>query len=71
MLRLFVFPESRAKFLQLLGQAGMLAELNVELGIGLGATEVDFWSYASGLAEAMGTNNISATGKQKEKEGES
>ena len=63
MLRLFVFPESRAQFLKLLGQAGMLPELNVELGIGFGSTEIDFWSYASGLVDTVGSKEVLKTGK--------
>ncbi|KAF9481428.1 hypothetical protein BDN70DRAFT_803620 [Pholiota conissans] len=51
MLHLFVFPDSRAQLLKMLGQAGMLPELNTGLGLGFGATEIDFWSYASGLDE--------------------
>lgn len=34
----------------MLGMAGLLPELNIGLGIGWGASEMDFWSYASGLA---------------------
>jgi hypothetical protein len=49
-----VFPESRVQFLKLLGQAGLLPELNFGLGIGFGSTEIDFWSYASGLGDALG-----------------
>ena len=53
-LHLYVFPESRAQFLKLLGQAGLLPELNIGLGIGFGSTEIDFWSYASGLSDVLG-----------------
>lgn len=48
LLRLFIFPDSRASFLKILGLAGLLPELNMGLGIGWGASEVQFWSYASG-----------------------
>ncbi len=68
MLRLFVFPESRAQFLKLLGQAGMLPELNVELGIGFGSTEIDFWSYASGLVDTVGSKEVLKTQKLDEAE---
>ncbi len=68
MLRLFVFPESRAQFLKLLGQAGMLPELNVELGIGFGSTEIDFWSYASGLVDTVGSKEVLKTRKLDEAE---
>jgi hypothetical protein len=50
-LRTFIYPDSRARFLELLGHAGLLPELNVGLGIGWSASEVDFWSYASELGE--------------------
>jgi hypothetical protein len=50
-LRTFIYPESRARFLELLGHADLLPELNVGLGIGWSASEVDFWSYASEIGE--------------------
>jgi len=37
----------------LLGRAGLLPELNLGLGIGFGSTEIDFWSYASGLGNVL------------------
>ncbi|KAF8168093.1 hypothetical protein B0H34DRAFT_45161 [Crassisporium funariophilum] len=58
LLHLFVFPESRVQFLTLLGQAGLLPELNVGLGIGFGSTEIDFWSYASGLGNVSGIDKM-------------
>ena len=57
-LHLFVFPESRAQFLKLLGQAGLLPEVNIGLGVGFGASEIDFWSYASGLDEVSGSRKL-------------
>jgi len=48
-LRSFIYPDSRAQFLELLGHSGILPEMNVGLGIGWSATDIDFWSYASGL----------------------
>lgn len=53
MLHLLVFPESRVQFIKLLGQAGILTELNASLS----ASEVDFWSYAIGLREVLGNSN--------------
>ncbi|KAF8909026.1 hypothetical protein CPB84DRAFT_1813266 [Gymnopilus junonius] len=50
MLHLFVFPESRVQFIKLLGQAGILSELNAGLS-------VDFWSYTVGLREILGPSN--------------
>lgn len=61
MLHLYVFPDSRAQFLKLLGQAGMLPELNTGLGLGFGATEVDFWSYASTWDEAGSEDLFAST----------
>jgi len=55
MLQLFMFPESRAQFLKLLGQAGLLPELNIGLSIGFGSSEIEFWSYASDLGDAPGS----------------
>jgi len=48
-LRSFIYPDSRAQFLELLGHSGILPEMNIGLGIGWSATDIDFWSYASGL----------------------
>jgi len=56
LLHLFVFPESRVQFLKILGQAGLLPELNVSLGMGFGSSEIDFWSYASGLGDVLRAN---------------
>jgi hypothetical protein len=44
-LRLFVFPESRAQFIKLLDRAGLLTHLSTKPNIGLSTSEVDFWSY--------------------------
>jgi len=60
MLHLYVFPESRVQFLKLLGQAGLLPELNADLGIGFGS-ELDFWSYSSGLGEVLGVDALAKT----------
>ncbi|CAA7265796.1 unnamed protein product [Cyclocybe aegerita] len=60
-LHLFVFPDSRAQFLKLLGHAGLLPEVNIGLGIGFGSTEVEFWSYASGLGELDGADKLLTT----------
>jgi len=49
LLRSFIYPDSRAQFLELLGHSGLLPEMNVALGIGWSSTEIDFWSYVSGL----------------------
>ncbi|KAF8898736.1 hypothetical protein BD779DRAFT_1485309 [Infundibulicybe gibba] len=57
-LHTFIFPDSRARFLQLLASAGILPELNVTLGIGWHASETDFWSYTSDL---VAKNNILPT----------
>ena len=44
-LDLFVYPESRAKFLSLLGRAGLLPELRSGLGASDSVQILDFWSY--------------------------
>ncbi|KAI0361611.1 hypothetical protein OH77DRAFT_1469432 [Trametes cingulata] len=46
---LFVYPDSRAKFLQLLGRAGLLPELQVGLGGSESVRALDFWSYTQDL----------------------
>jgi hypothetical protein len=61
MLHLYVFPESRVQFLKLLGQAGLLLELNMDLGIGFGSIELDFWSYSNGLGEVLGADALAKT----------
>jgi hypothetical protein len=48
LLHSFIYPDSRAHFLEILGRAKLLLELNVSLGIGWSASEVDFWSYERG-----------------------
>jgi len=45
LLHLFIFPESRVRFLRLLSQAGLWSELNN----GSESTEVGFWSYVNRL----------------------
>jgi hypothetical protein len=47
LLHSFIYPDSRAEFLELLGRAKLLPELNIRLGVGWSASEVDFWSYES------------------------
>ncbi|GLB36156.1 putative integral peroxisomal membrane peroxin [Lyophyllum shimeji] len=51
LLHSFIYPDSRAKFIAMLGVSGLLPELNVGLGIGFGASEMDFWSYTNGLMD--------------------
>ncbi|KAJ7092731.1 hypothetical protein C8R44DRAFT_816387 [Mycena epipterygia] len=41
----FIYPESRARFIQMLERVGVLAELNSDLAAGLSSSEVEFWSY--------------------------
>ncbi|KAJ6509540.1 hypothetical protein C8R47DRAFT_1099078 [Mycena vitilis] len=41
----FIYPESRARFMQMLEGAGILGELNAELGGHVSSSEVQFWSY--------------------------
>ncbi|KAJ7181664.1 hypothetical protein C8R43DRAFT_1055353 [Mycena crocata] len=41
----FIYPESRARFIQMLERVGVLAELNSDLGVGVSSSEVQFWSY--------------------------
>ncbi|KAJ7103528.1 hypothetical protein B0H15DRAFT_812608, partial [Mycena belliarum] len=44
-LQTFIYPESRARFLQMLERAGVAGELKAELGMGFSSSEVEFWSY--------------------------
>jgi len=46
LLHLFIFPESRVRFLRLLSQAGLWSELDNGQSE---STEVGFWSYVNGL----------------------
>ncbi|KAI0365255.1 hypothetical protein BV20DRAFT_973445 [Pilatotrama ljubarskyi] len=48
-LELFVYPESRAKFLHLLGGANLLLELQAGLGVSESVRALDFWSYTQDL----------------------
>ncbi|KAH7930975.1 hypothetical protein BV22DRAFT_1053566 [Leucogyrophana mollusca] len=52
-LRSFVFPDSRAKFLALVRHTGLLGDLEAGLHPGASTSEVDFWSYASGLDKVL------------------
>ncbi|KZT65136.1 hypothetical protein DAEQUDRAFT_769080 [Daedalea quercina L-15889] len=45
-LRTFVFPDSRAQFLEILDAANLLGELKAGMGIADHAQVLDFWSYA-------------------------
>ena len=42
---MFVYPESRAKFLQLIGHVGLLPELRAGIGAMDSTQLLDFWSY--------------------------
>jgi hypothetical protein len=52
-LRSFVFPDSRAQFIDLVKRAGVAHELGRSLGDGFSSTEVDFWSYSKGLGKVL------------------
>ncbi|KAJ7706178.1 hypothetical protein B0H17DRAFT_1036050 [Mycena rosella] len=43
----FIYPESRACFVQILERAGVLRELNADFGAGATSGNVEFWSYLS------------------------
>jgi hypothetical protein len=53
LLQIFVYPESRVQFIKLLGKADLLSDLGVSIGPNFTASEVDFWSYTSGLSEEL------------------
>lgn len=67
-LRSFIYPDSRAQFLELLGFTGLLPEMNVGLGIGWSTTDIDFWSYASGLDKRVEEDDAELERKEKEAE---
>ena len=48
-LRSFVFPDSRAQFVDLVRQAGLAQDLEICLGRAFSAADVDFWSYTDNL----------------------
>ncbi|KAH7911204.1 hypothetical protein BJ138DRAFT_1240107 [Hygrophoropsis aurantiaca] len=53
-LRSFIFPDSRARFLDLLEHAGLLDTLEIGLSnSGESTSKVDFWSYGSGLVKIL------------------
>ncbi|TFY69244.1 hypothetical protein EVJ58_g513, partial [Rhodofomes roseus] len=45
-LRTFVFPDSRAQFVEILDAADLLGELKAGMGVSDQAQVLDFWSYA-------------------------
>ena len=45
-LQTFVFPDSRAQFLEILDAAGLLGELKSGMGVADSVEVLDFWSYA-------------------------
>ncbi|KAG8219812.1 hypothetical protein J3R82DRAFT_785 [Butyriboletus roseoflavus] len=45
----FVFPDSRAQFVDLVRQAGLAHDLEICLGRAFSVVDVDFWSYADSL----------------------
>lgn len=49
-LHLFVFPDSRAKWLSLAARTGVLPAMNDEHGLDWARKEVDFWSYSEELS---------------------
>lgn len=51
LLQLFIYPESRVRFLKLLSQAGLWSELNNCLGTQSESTEIDFLSYVNRLGD--------------------
>ncbi|KAH9898392.1 hypothetical protein C8Q73DRAFT_684699 [Cubamyces lactineus] len=53
---MFVYPDSRAQFLQLLGQAGLLAELRTGMGASESARALDFWSYTQDLEDVSNSS---------------
>jgi hypothetical protein len=69
LLRSFIFPDSRAQFLELLGRSGLLPEMNIGLGIGWSATEIDFWSYATGLDRRVEEDDAKLGAWEKEEKG--
>ncbi|KXN90026.1 hypothetical protein AN958_05031 [Leucoagaricus sp. SymC.cos] len=51
LLQIFVYPDSRVQFLRLLGKAGLLPDLRINIGSDFNTSEVEFWSYTSDLEE--------------------
>ncbi|KAF8560355.1 hypothetical protein OG21DRAFT_1502659 [Imleria badia] len=47
----FVFPHSRAQFVDLVRRAGLVKDLESCLGRAFSSTDVDFWSYADKLSD--------------------
>ncbi|RPD62932.1 hypothetical protein L226DRAFT_607651 [Lentinus tigrinus ALCF2SS1-7] len=59
MLTLFVYPDSRAKFLSLLGRAGLLPDLRAGICAPDSVQILDFWSYTHDLGEDVGSEDQS------------
>lgn len=53
LLHLFIYPDSRVQFVKLLGKVGLLADLGVSIGSDFSTSELEFWSYTSGLDEEL------------------
>ncbi|KAI0756982.1 hypothetical protein C8Q80DRAFT_1131442 [Daedaleopsis nitida] len=53
-LSLFVYPDSRAKFLLLLGRVGLLPDIRAGWGVSDSVQILDFWSYTQDLGEDIG-----------------
>jgi len=64
LLHSFVFPDSRAQLITLLSRAGLLPELNIELGTGWAASDVDFWSYAMEFGQNDRVGHNAKQGKE-------
>ncbi|OBZ78999.1 hypothetical protein A0H81_01126 [Grifola frondosa] len=50
-LQLFIYPDSRAKFLDILARSGLLPELQAGLGVSKSMHVLDFWSYTQCLTD--------------------
>lgn len=48
-MQMFVYPESRAQFVELLSRSGLLEDLRACTDGSGGLQALDFWSYSSSL----------------------
>ena len=66
-LALFVYPDSRAQFVEMLRRAGLLSELKASLGVSASKQALEFWSYSSGIDGL--DDNVAADSRSGKSEG--
>lgn len=52
---MFVYPDSRTRFLELLARSGLISELNVGSSLSSSLSMVEFWSTSQSLKNLVAT----------------